>query len=158
MATGGLESNSGGERHGRREYLTQETSSGRPLRLQAKIFLTCSLLLLALASPIALLGVRSGDTTGAVLIAGHCVDLLSGLALLVLCAAVGQPFVSSITEGQDRQLERLAFGLAIGLGITAAALLGAVAALGVHPWVLALTILLLTAVSRRQVPAVLALV
>jgi hypothetical protein len=124
---------------------------------KAPIFLSCSLLLLALASPIPLLGVRSGDTIGAVLIAGHGVDLVSGLALVVLCAAVGLPFVPLVAGDSDRQLERLIFGVAIGLGIAAAAMLAAVAALGVYPWVLALTILLLTAGSRRHVPVVLAL-
>ena len=76
--------------------------------------------------------------------------------MLVLCAAVGNPFVGSITRDQERPLEGLIFGLAIGLGVTATAILGAVAALGVRRWVLALTIVGLTAACRRQVPVVLA--
>lgn len=77
--------------------------------------------------------------------------------MLVLCAAVGNPFVGSLTRDQDRPLDGLVFGLAIGLGITASAFLGAVAALGVHRWVLALTIVALTAACRQHVPVVLAL-
>ncbi|MGH7514229.1 MAG: ArnT family glycosyltransferase [Gemmatimonadales bacterium] len=136
--------------------MTHRSSPARPARLEAKNLLACSLLLVALASPIALLGVRTGDTTGAILVAGHAVDLAAALAMLVLCAAVGNPFLGSITRDQERPLEGLIFGLAIGIGITATAILGAAAALGVHRWVLALTIVTLAAACRRHVPIVVA--
>jgi len=45
-------------------------------------------------------GVRTGDPTGALLVAG--VDLVSGLAMIVLCAAVGNAFLGSLTRDQDR--------------------------------------------------------
>jgi len=119
------------------------------MQLKGRGPMAASLVLLALALPLLVSPVRNGETTGPILVLGHLADLAAALGLLTLLAALGIALLRVFVV-RDSALEMLLFGVAVGAGVLAGAILAVESFTGVHLWTLAALLVALAVALQRS--------
>ncbi len=77
---------------------------------------------------------RTLQTTGPLLVIGHLAELVAGLVIVALSAAIGIVVLRKFVLRQLTPLESILFGVAVGVGVLATSILAACLVIGVHVW------------------------